>query len=320
MPEGWLVMPHASPTAASTLTAADVTRIVNQGIAEARLTRAAIRLNLKNIKNGFAQPGVMTRMVFAVADRDGNVLGLYRMFDATVFSIDVAVAKARNTAYYANAALLKTPTRSMTTCCSSAGRRPRQQLRQSLSRFDGVNNHLADLNPTPNDIGQILAPRTGWHSPTARSASWPSRAIRRASMAPCRRLFEPEHAGHQPQHGRELAARAGQRPAGVELLHRLWLRRLPHRPQLPQHARTSPTRTAWCSSPAARRSIWAVRLQGGFGVSGDGVDQDDVVTFTRAARVTTRPPHLRADRVFYRGVRLPFQKFNRNPQGGIVGG
>ena len=39
-------------------------------------------------------------MVFAVTDKDGNILGLYRMPDATYFSIDVAVAKARNVAYY----------------------------------------------------------------------------------------------------------------------------------------------------------------------------------------------------------------------------
>ena len=55
-------------------------------------------------------------------------------------------------------------------------------------------------------------------------------------------------------------------------------------------------------------------LAGGFGISGDGVDQDDVVT--DAGQAGFGPPqNLRADMVFYRGVRLPFQKFNRNPQG-----
>src|SRR5205085_11877412 len=48
-----------------------------------------------------------TRMVFAVADATGEILGLYRMPDATVFSIDVAVAKARNTAYYDDPAQLQ---------------------------------------------------------------------------------------------------------------------------------------------------------------------------------------------------------------------
>jgi uncharacterized protein GlcG (DUF336 family) len=35
-------------------------------------------------------------MVFAVSDVNGDIIALYRMPDATVFSIDVAVAKARN--------------------------------------------------------------------------------------------------------------------------------------------------------------------------------------------------------------------------------
>ncbi|MFT7639105.1 MAG: hypothetical protein ACI9G1_000834 [Pirellulaceae bacterium] len=41
-------------------------------------------------------------MVFAIADRTGELLGVYRMLDATVFSIDVSIAKARNTAYHAD--------------------------------------------------------------------------------------------------------------------------------------------------------------------------------------------------------------------------
>ena len=79
MPVGWLVAPHAGQG----LTRAQVTRIINQGIVQALQTRAAIRLPL----------GSRTRMVFAVTDKTGAVLGLYRMPDATVFSIDVAVAK-----------------------------------------------------------------------------------------------------------------------------------------------------------------------------------------------------------------------------------
>src|SRR5207237_2202845 len=46
--------------------------------------------------------GQRYRMVFAVTDTNGEVLGLYRMNDATYFSFDVAVAKARNMAYYAD--------------------------------------------------------------------------------------------------------------------------------------------------------------------------------------------------------------------------
>jgi hypothetical protein len=55
-------------------------------------------------------------------------------------------------------------------------------------------------------------------------------------------------------------------------------------------------------------------IKGGFGVSGDGVDEDDVVTaggirgFTPAGSIT-------ADNFFFKGVRLPYQKFDRNPRG-----
>ena len=55
-------------------------------------------------------------------------------------------------------------------------------------------------------------------------------------------------------------------------------------------------------------------LIGGFGVSGDGVDQDDVVT--SAGQVGFAPPQsIRVDSFTVAGVRLPFQKFNRNPFG-----
>jgi len=46
-------------------------------------------------------------------------------------------------------------------------------------------------------------------------------------------------------------------------------------------------------------------------VSGDGVDQDDVVTFF-GAHGFAAPAGIRADHYFVRGVRLPYQKFSRN--------
>src|SRR5260370_12921342 len=43
-------------------------------------------------------------MVIAVADLDGTIIGLRRMQDSTVFSIDVAASKARNMVYFNSAA------------------------------------------------------------------------------------------------------------------------------------------------------------------------------------------------------------------------
>jgi uncharacterized protein GlcG (DUF336 family) len=84
--EGWLVGPLSS----ATLSAADVTQIVQNAINTANLTRAAIRLPAGN----------RTKMVISVADLDGNILGIYRMHDSTIFSIDVALTKARNVVYF----------------------------------------------------------------------------------------------------------------------------------------------------------------------------------------------------------------------------
>ena len=69
--------------------------IVNQAIATANTTRAVIRL----------PDGQRAKFVIAVVDLDGSLLALNRMPDATVFSIDVAVAKARNMVYFSSAAV-----------------------------------------------------------------------------------------------------------------------------------------------------------------------------------------------------------------------
>ena len=90
-PEGDLV---ATTGGVSGLTQIDVANILSQAVATADVTRAVIRL----------PPGSRTKMTIAVTDLDGTVLGLHRMSDATVFSIDVAVAKARNVIYFSGPA------------------------------------------------------------------------------------------------------------------------------------------------------------------------------------------------------------------------
>src|SRR5690242_18611770 len=90
-PEGDLITPAAGPIGG--LSATEVTQILDNAEATANATRAAIRLPI----------GSRTRMVIAVADLDGAVIGLRRMFDSTVFSIDVAVTKARNMVYFNSA-------------------------------------------------------------------------------------------------------------------------------------------------------------------------------------------------------------------------
>jgi uncharacterized protein GlcG (DUF336 family) len=54
------------------------------------------------------------------------------------------------------------------------------------------------------------------------------------------------------------------------------------------------------------------KLAGAVGVSGDGVDQDDLISTMGSAGFES-PLDIRTDRVFVRGVRLPFVKFPRHP-------
>ena len=53
-------------------------------------------------------------------------------------------------------------------------------------------------------------------------------------------------------------------------------------------------------------------LIGAIGVSGDGVDQDDLISASGAA-LFPAPVAIRADQMDYRGTRLPYAKFPRNP-------
>jgi uncharacterized protein GlcG (DUF336 family) len=88
-PEGYLIGPRAS-TVPDGLTVEDVRRVIEQAVAVALRTRAQIRLPI-------SQPA---RMQIAVSDPAGEILAAFRMADATFFSLDVAITKARNTYYF----------------------------------------------------------------------------------------------------------------------------------------------------------------------------------------------------------------------------
>ena len=87
-PEGYLLGPRASRS--GSLSVDDVRRIIDQSVAVALRTRAAIRLPIN-------QP---TRMAMSVSDESGEILAVFRMPDSTFFSVDVALTKARNAFYF----------------------------------------------------------------------------------------------------------------------------------------------------------------------------------------------------------------------------
>lgn len=260
--EGWLVVPHDG----TVLNQADVNQLINQGITQALETRAQIRLGPD------ATPGnSRTRMVFAVTDvNTGEVLGLYRMPDATIFSIDVAVAKGRNAAYYANPGQLQ-PQDFAPGVLPGVAFTARTFRYLAQPRFpEGINGTF----PGPFSIFQD-------------GGSLPTNGL---------------------QFGPRLPASAYQSLYGFDSFN-------PgtnfHQPQsLNQNG------VIWFPGSSAvykdTNGDGFRELVGGAGISGDGVDQDDIVT--SATVQNYQPPNnLRADQFFVGGVRLPYFRFPRNP-------
>ena len=89
---GWVPRfpPRDSPL--GVITAADVTQLVQQAADQAIRTRAGIR----------NPRGVAAQVWICVVDKSGNICGSFRTEDATPFSFDVHVQKARTAAFFSN--------------------------------------------------------------------------------------------------------------------------------------------------------------------------------------------------------------------------
>ena len=255
-PSGWLVLPHDG----NGITQSDVETIIANSIAQANLTRAAIRLPL----------GTRAEFVFAVTDRDGNIVGLYREPDATIFSIDVAIAKARNVMYYAD---------------------PTQLL--PVDQLAGIPAGTAFTNRTFRFAGLPYFPEgidTAPPGPMSQLNDDPLGTSRTTGL----------------QIGPPLPASAYQSAVGHDAFHPFSNFHDPNNPLNQNGIVFFPG-----SAPLYKAQV----LSGGFGVSGDGVDQDDVTTIGGQAGFNVPANVLRADQVSYQGVNLPYQKTNRNPEG-----
>lgn len=222
-PEGDLIAETGSTLGGLTLP--QVQSIVQNTINTANLTRAAIRL----------PEGSRTRFAIAVADLDGHLLALYRMPDATMFSIDVATAKARNVIYFSTA--------------------------------------TGELNQVP--AGTAVTTRTiGFGA----QPLYPS-GIDGTPPGPFFNLFQFDAAnpctqGHQPP---------------------------------------NPNQNGVIFFPGSVPLFLNGKLVGGLGVSGDGIDQDDWAA-AGGANGFQAPANIRADQIIVRNLRLPYQKFPRNPE------
>ncbi|WP_145274582.1 heme-binding protein [Tautonia plasticadhaerens] len=260
VPEGFLVEPQDAQDGG--LTRGDVIRLTAQAIAQANQTRAAIRLPLDE----------STRMIIAVTYTQGNVIGLYRMPDATYFSLDVAVAKARNVAYYADSDKL-----------------------QEVDHLPGVPRGAAFTNRTIRYASLPFFPSGQDNYPPG----------------PFSKLNDGQVSVRSALNsGPPLPATAFQSVGGFDAFN-------------PQTNFRDPTNILnqngivfFPGSAPIYKDIdgdGVRELVGGLGISGDGIDQDDVVTYYGSKGY--EPPFTvpRADQTKFRNVRLPYIKFNRQP-------
>jgi len=91
-PFGWLISPTSS-TSAVPFSATEVQTVVEACVQASFATHAAIRLPSDS----------PCSMIIAVTDVTGQILGAFRMEDATLFSLEISVTKARNAFYYSDA-------------------------------------------------------------------------------------------------------------------------------------------------------------------------------------------------------------------------
>ena len=224
--------PSTAPLAAARLSAAEVTSILSLAAQRASITRAGIRL----------PPGKAAQVFITVINnpnQDGvapQVLGTFRTPDATMFSWDVAVQKARTALFFSNE---KRAFSTRTVGFLSQSTYPPGIDSTSPGPFFGLQEKFSLFPLGTNTLNGAVVP-----------------------------------------------------PINLSVV-----------PALPNGITIFPG-----GFPLYRNGV----LIGAIGVSGDGIDQDDIIA--AAGTVNFLPPRgIRADLMTVRGARLPYAKFPRNP-------
>jgi uncharacterized protein GlcG (DUF336 family) len=227
---------------------------------------------------GIRRPiGDRARVNIAVVDRAGNLLGLFRTKDAPVFGFDVSVQKGRTAAFFSGANAATKLRMAGQGAFVDAAARDGLALDGSVAVSDRANGFLS--RPFfPDGIDGTT------HGPFSR----------------------PIDAFSVFNDGLQVELVAGALGALVTT-----------GPFLPSGAVLPCTGIAGLENgiqifPGSVPLYRHGKLIGGIGISGDGVDQDDIVAFM-GARGFEAPRGIRADRLRVRGVRLPYVKFPRRP-------
>jgi uncharacterized protein GlcG (DUF336 family) len=259
-------------TAGSALTQAEVLQILGAAAAIANQTRAGIR-----------QPiGTNARVTMAVVDTDGRVLGIFRQVDAPVFGLDVSVQKARSANFFARsdagAKLTAAGFGSYVTRATTEGIALTGGIEFSDRAIGFLHRPLFPDGINETQAGPFSTDLVDW-SPF--NVGLQLDLVKTALTSP------PMVCGSLSRRRRQPLA-----PCPCTAV-----------PELKNGLQIFAG-----SLPIYRGST----LIGAIGVSGDGIDQDDLIA-AAGANLFPAPAPIRSDRFFVRGVRLPFLKFPPRP-------
>jgi uncharacterized protein GlcG (DUF336 family) len=254
--------PRFPTRAGAVLSAADVTRVLEQAAQQTTRTRAAIRQPL----------GSNARVSIAVVDVDGSVLGFFQNAEAPNFGIDVAVQKARTASFFSS------PT---------AG----DELRRA-----GLERYLRDGVPLDGSVA-FTSRAVGFLSQPLFPPGIENTAEGPFSKPLARDEWSPFNTGLQL----DIVSGALDQVLGSGVVPATCAAALP---KLANGITIFPG-----GVPLYRDG----RLAGAVGISGDGVDQDDLIAWAGSIGFEA-PEDRRCDRLEVRGVRLPYVKFPRHPE------
>ncbi|HEB54382.1 MAG TPA: hypothetical protein ENI87_14105 [bacterium] len=273
-PFGYLIGPRAGMDGfgGQVLTQPDVERIIGQVIDSANITRGQVRLPL----------GSSARVIATVVDTRGLILAHFRMEDTLTDAVDVVPAKARSTVYYC---------------------RPNGPFSTPVANNNGFAFPFGDawdgfpVDPTGQNRGIALTTRTlGFLSqpfyPPGIGGTF-SQADYIAAGPPAGATYAPASGDTAPGPLYNLAL-LNQLPGQVD--------RWGNEPPDPGY------QNGLTFFPGSVPLYKNGQLVGALGVSGDGVEQNDLIAF-EGGRGFEPPPELRIDNFEFQGVKLPYLKF-----------
>jgi uncharacterized protein GlcG (DUF336 family) len=302
--------PIAGTDGANALTQAEVTRILSSALATANEARAQIRLPV----------GLAAQVTISVVDTQGVVLGMVRSPDAPLFGADVSIQKARAAALFSSASA----------AAFVQGLPVVRALETDASGYPGTGTTTGDIGAYIG-AAQVFLSRPSAFADGAIAFS--DRAIANLS-----RPFFPDGIDGNP-HG-PFSKPAGQWSVfstGLQLdlsnnailAHVLYVAGVTAADVTPGCAGVQLS-SSFVASPTVSSARLANGLQifpgsvpiyrgsalvGGIGVSGDGVDQDDMIAFLGLERavealngsaLSQAPAQIRADTLTPKGTRLQY--------------